>query len=142
MKEENTKTIGKKLTQAIKSLLKNQPNLFELTSETGQTEWNLAHHVANEIGKFFPWLDYDLDVIKLNFGDKRPDIIFHKRGTHQYNLLVIEVKRNGNPKEIDSDKQKIEQYWFQPPLKYDFGAVINIGNNTLDPYILVFKNTG
>ncbi|MGA2733069.1 MAG: hypothetical protein ABSG35_10810 [Syntrophobacteraceae bacterium] len=40
-------SIKKLLDQAVESLFANQPNIFDFTSETGQTEWNLAHHLAN-----------------------------------------------------------------------------------------------
>lgn len=71
------------LEAAVYNLLQNQPNLFDFTSETNQTEWSLAHHLANEIHRFFPELDCDLDVTKSNYDNRRPDIIFHKRETHK-----------------------------------------------------------
>ena len=84
------------LESAAYNLFRNQPNIFEFTSETGQTEWNLTHHLANEIHKLLPDYDCDLDVTKRNYDNRRPDIIFHKRGTNRYNLLVIEVKKDGS----------------------------------------------
>jgi len=95
--------------------------------------------LANEIHKFFDHLECDLDVSKVNFNNKRPDIIFHKRNSHESNLLVIEVKRNGNKKEIEEDIEKIKSCWFQPPLSYRFGAAINLKDDkTYD--LLVFQN--
>jgi hypothetical protein len=114
------------LERAISRLFERQPNIFEFTSETGQTEWNLAHHLAVELRELFPSLDHDLDVVKWNYENKRPDIIFHKRGTHEANHLVIEIKRDGNPREIDADIDKVRTYWFRPPLRYEFGAIINL----------------
>ena len=32
-------------------------NLSDFTSVTGETEWNLAHHLANEIYQLFPQRD-------------------------------------------------------------------------------------
>src|SRR5229473_1056289 len=91
------------LRQAVANLFAHQPNIFEFTSETGQTEWNLAHHLAVELREFFPSLDHDLDVVKRNYDNRRPDIIFHKRGTHKANHLVVEIKRDGNSRDIDAD---------------------------------------
>lgn len=120
------RALEKKLRIAIQSLFANQPNIFEFTSETGQTEWNLAHHLANEIHDLLPDYDCDLDVIKENFGNRRPDIIFHARGNHKNNFLVVELKRGGSRAELDHDLHKIQAYWFGGNLNYKFGAVINI----------------
>jgi len=114
------------LEQAIVRLFERQPNIFNFTPTTGQTEWNLAHHLAVELCEFFPSLDHDLDVLKRDYDNRRPDIIFHTRGTHKANYLVVEIKRDGNPREIDSDVEKIMAYWFRAPLLYEFGAVVNL----------------
>lgn len=121
--------IQSNLEEAIKRLYLNQPNIFRFTPETNQTEWNLAHHLANEICSFFPKYDCDLDVSKINLGNRRPDIIFHKRGKKKQNYLVIEMKLDGHPSEINHDIEKIKQYWFAERLSYNFGAVININSD-------------
>ena len=117
------------LEKSATSLFANQPTIFDFTSETNQTEWNLAHHLANEIHKFFPTLDCDLDLIKPNLGRRRPDIVFHARGSHDHNLLVIEVKRDGGTVELAEDLRKIEAYWFSDLLRYQFGAVVDLRSN-------------
>ncbi len=68
--EETATTIKERLKRAVEALFTNQPNIFQFTSETGQTEWNLAHHLANEIhkDKAFSTLDCDLEVTKQQFG--------------------------------------------------------------------------
>ncbi len=131
--------IKEKLERAAKALFANQPNIFDFTSETGQTEWNLAHHLANEIYKFFPDLACDFDIIKVNSGDRRPDIIFHERGSHDANFLVIEVKRDGEPAGIRADVEKIKSFWFGGPLHYQFGAVVNLKSDKTYK-VQVFKN--
>jgi len=128
------------LEQAIAKLFEHQPDIFEFTSETGQTEWNLAHHLAVELREFFPSLDHDLDVVKWGYENRRPDIIFHKRGTHKTNHLVVEIKKDGSPREIAADVEKIKTHWFRAPLHYEFGAVVNLrteGNHDVQ----VFQNT-
>jgi|Deesub1362A_J573_1020465.scaffolds.fasta_scaffold00319_11 hypothetical protein len=62
--------ISKILCSAIKNLFENQPDIFDFTSQTGETEWNLCHHFANEIHKY----------------------IFCKRGINALNFLAIETK--------------------------------------------------
>ena len=59
--------VEKNLYRAAKDLLENQKNFSLFTSETSQTEWNIAHHLANEISRIFPQhYDCDLDLIKPN----------------------------------------------------------------------------
>ena len=130
--------IRENIEKAIKMLFLKQPNIFQFTSATGQTEWNLAHHLANELHLCFQDYDCDLDVIKVNLGNRRPDIIFHKRDPHGSNFLAIQLKRDGSLSEINDDIEKVNAYWFDEPLRYEFGAVINIrGDKTYG--INVFK---
>ena len=132
--------LKKILERAVKNLFMGQPNIYKFTPETGQSEWNLAHHLANEIHRFFPRYDCDLDIIKCNFEDKRPDIIFHKRGGHKSNFLVIEIKRDKGSVEIADDIRKIKSYWFKYPLNYKFGAVVNLKKDKTSE-MQVFKDT-
>lgn len=127
------------LVEAVGNLFRKQENIFNFTSETGQTEWNLAHHFANEVAVYFPEYDCDLDVIKVNFDRKRPDIIIHKRGTNKSNFLVIEAKRDGDTKTISDDIEKIKNNWFQRNLSYKFGAIVNLLNSK-NSQIEVFEN--
>lgn len=62
----------------------------------------------------------------MNIDKKRPDIIFHDRDSHDSNFLVVEVKKNGTGDELDQDIGKIKSSWFNDPLNYKFGAVINL----------------
>lgn len=120
------KQIEEILKRAIETLFVNQPDIYEFTPETRQTEWNLAHHLANEIHPLFPELSCDLEVSKPNLENRRPDIILHRRGIQDHNFLVVEVKRDGIEEEIRSDIEKIRTYWFGQPLRYQFGAVVNL----------------
>ncbi|MEN9342142.1 MAG: hypothetical protein RIQ54_398 [Candidatus Parcubacteria bacterium] len=117
----NETAIKALLEQAALTLLENQPNLFELTSKTSQTEWNITGRYAAEVHKLFPDYEYDVDLKKPGVQNKRPDIVLHRRGTHDSNFLVIEVKRKQTdvPREI----QKIKDSWFPPPLSYKYGSI-------------------
>lgn len=129
------------LKQAAKNLSNKQPNLYLFTDATTNTEWNLCHHLSVEIHELFPELDYDLDVIKPGFGRKRPDIIFHLREEKGFeaNILVVEAKLNGSTRALQNEVNKILDNWFQPPLSYQFGAVINFVTNQL-PEIIFMRN--
>jgi hypothetical protein len=129
--------VRKLLEFAIIALSKHQSNLFESTNETHQSEWNIAHHYANEVSLIFKDHDCDVEMIKPNYDTKRPDIIIHKRGTHERNFLVIEVKRDvdGIPTDID----KIKDWWFRTPLKYEYGAVVML-KDFVNAEVYVIKN--
>lgn len=82
----------------------------------------------------------DLDVSKPNMDAKRPDIILHRRGRHNQNFLVIEVKRHVG--DVEGDLVKIRDWWFLPPLLHHFGAVVAIpdGAGSDDCFIRVLAN--
>jgi len=115
--------IGTILISAIRNLFDKQPDVLTNTSLTGMTEWNYGHHLANEIAKYIFWLNHDLDVTKRNRNNKRPDIIFHKRGMNNLNFLVIEIKTS-NPSE--EDIEKIKKDWMSGQLQYRFGATVSV----------------
>jgi hypothetical protein len=128
----------KLLTQAANRLIASQPDLFAFTEATRQLEWNIVGHFSNELRKEFPDLQCDTDVIKAGFGNMRPDVIIHRRGTHAHNLLVVEVKRR--KADVKGDLAKTTRYWFSPPLLYRFGAVVVI-NSTETPHVTVLENS-
>ena len=119
--------IGRILCSSIKNLFDNQPTIFEFTSETGETEWNLACHLSHEIRKYIFWLDNDIELTKRNYNKNRPDIVFHKRGIHALNFLVIELKHRGA--DNSEDIERISEQWTRRNLSYRFGASIQIINN-------------
>lgn len=84
----------------------------------------------------------DLDTIKRIGIDKIiPDIIIHKRGSNENNLVVIEVKPWWNLKEdaliADEDKLKYltnNSYQY----KYDYGLSLIINKNRTDSEVKIF----
>ncbi len=119
-----TNLIRAMVDSSVKNLLNSQSDILKFTNETSPTEWNLSHHFANELKKYLFWLDHDLDVTKRNYDNKRPDIIFHKRGCNALNFLVVEMKRKEHDKA--SDINKIQRDWMDEPLAYSYGAYVNI----------------
>ena len=132
-------TIARNLCSAVEELYRKEPDIDSFSSETRQTEWNLAAHLGPEILTYFTGYSYDIDVMKIHHNNKRPDIIIHKRGTNDYNLLVVEVKREGSEADAEDDKRKIEEYWFSDRLHYRFGATVNLKVDHV-PDIRVFDN--
>ena len=129
--------IGNILVSSIHNLFKNQPDVLITTKLTRMTEWNLGHHLANEIAKYIFWLNHDLDVTKSYYGNRRPDIIFHKRGINDLNFLVAEIKVNISAEE---DIKRIKN-WMDNPLCYRFGTTIFVQSvNNFE--VTVFQRNG
>src|ERR1700732_1649453 len=117
--------VAKCICSALHNLFRAQPNLSKFVpQDTDEREPNLSFHLANELWKYFFWLDCDFDVTKAAHCDKRPDIILHKRGSHLLNFLVVEVKRASNRDGVEEDIRKIKEEWFAGNLRYDFGASV------------------
>ena len=51
-----------------------------------------------------------------------PDVIVHKRGVCDSNLLVIEMKKSGRVCGIEKDRRRIQA--FRAQLGYEFGALV------------------
>ena len=136
----NSDHIEKLIEEAIANLFTHQPDFWDFTSATNQTEWNIAHHLANELHAMQRHYHCDLDISKPNMDARRPDIILHRRGRHNQNFLVLEVKRHVG--DVEDDILKIREWWFSPPLRYYFGAVIAIpdGAEPDDCSVRVFTN--
>lgn len=122
------RSVKEAIERAIESLFARQPDIFRLTSASAQTEWNLTNHLAHELSALFPAFAYDVDIKKPDAGDRRPDIVYHRRGTHEDNFLVIEVKRD-NQRAVASELKKMEQYCFAEPYLYRFGAALNLNSD-------------
>jgi hypothetical protein len=58
-----------------------------------------------------------------------PDIIIHKRGDNEENIIVIEIKKNTNneSKEFDYDKLKA----FTKQLEYEFGIYLEFDDSSV-----------
>ncbi len=131
------------LEKAVQNFWSINKDFFKVTDETIQTEWNIAAHFAYSLHKFFPDYHFDLELIKQNYERKRPDIVIHKRGTNKSNLLVVEIKRNGLVRNTESDLNKIQEYWFEAPLNYRYGVVVNFISTANTPLqLLENKNHG
>ncbi|HEX4121948.1 MAG TPA: hypothetical protein VH619_15110 [Verrucomicrobiae bacterium] len=141
------------LCSAADSMWKRDPTLGHYRSETKQHELNLAFHFACELRNWFPasWFDCDFDVSKRggtyrdSYGKirehRRPDTIFHIRGTHDLNFLVVEVKRLGNAGGVEEDTSRIRKLWMQPPYLYHFGATVVMADNEAHYEVSVFARS-
>ncbi len=100
-----------KVRQAVQQLLWRDRYLLQHDIR----EEAVSHHLAVYLEHLFPTFDVDCEYDKSGEGRKRssttgrdirPDIIVHRRGLNDHNLLVIEVKKKPCIDEADSSKVK------------------------------------
>ena len=102
----NAEEVSDILTTAANLLLEHQPTLFLFTSPTNQTEWNIAHHLANEMAHSFDGFHRHVDVAK-------PEILETEGQTSlstgaeptKKTFLVVEVKRHKRDIKSNLDKE-------------------------------------
>lgn len=155
------KQIIEKVESAIASFLEHDSNSLVRRLNEVNFSVNLAFHLKLE------FKDYDLDAEYVGDAEKpndrkaltiarnrikqvnreiseddlykiRPDIIIHKRGTNDNNLVAIEVKKDTHPKhEKDYDLIKLEHltidylgnhYNYQLGIALEFGTGDNTGS--------------
>ena len=91
--------------------------------------FRFAHYLQNLIDDNGNFQEYDLDCEYNRNGAKckalpsfpngtYPDVIIHKRGSNEHNLLVIEFKTYWN-RDIDNDKKKLLEFT-DPNGRYKF----------------------
>lgn len=144
-----------KLNNSLKKLRKKDEFLLEIDTNERSITHKLACYLQQE------FLDKDVDVeynryqnlVKkiplpknsVNQQDTEaktvfPDIIIHKRGSKEDNLLVIEVKKSTNDNN-NFDKVKIKAFIDDKDYKYEYGLFLCIdmkGNN--DKYKWCYRN--
>lgn len=135
-----TRLLGTILASAAQQMWKDEPTLSRYTFATMEHELNVAFHYACQLRRWLPWFDCDFDIQKPGMGLRRPDIIFHLRGIHEGNFLVIEVKRKGDIGEARADLAKTREYWFGEHFKYEFGASVCFDEKAQTTKLCVIQN--
>lgn len=115
----NIKEISNKITKAIKRISDTKSSIWNTA------ERNICHHIASELEQDFP--EYNIDIELDKDDRRRPDIVIHKRGNNEDNLIVFQVKKNPSTKSIEDDIKKINETFFRKPYLYTFGVFISIG---------------
>ena len=88
-------------------------------------------------------VEYNQNIDRLKILTSRPngaypDMILHKRGTNDHNILVAEFKTwwNKDKKELDKDIKKLEDFLAQKgEYRYDYGVSIILGKKREDVQI-------
>lgn len=116
--------------QSLDDLMIPIVNAIQKISDTSSSIWHLnevsiCSRISANLKEVIP--DYDVDIELQKHDARRPDIIIHKLGTNNDNLVVFQVKKKPSKKEIADDLQKIYETFFAEPYQYKFGVFICIG---------------
>ena len=126
------------IIEAANSLYKNDYYLIEHDVHEVTLTHRLALYLEEKIKKEFNTIKFNFDIeYNKNYEEpkrlvpgedgKRPDIIIHRRGNNDYNLIIIELKKNKGIADDDSDDRKLKGATSgSHDFKYDLGAYINI----------------
>lgn len=110
------------------------------------SERSISHRLAVHLAKQFTDYDVDCEYNRDGFDVKRlqlaqrpvndndieavtafPDIIVHRRGTNQHNLLVVKMKKGSSTVSVDYDIDKLKA--FRQELSYLFAADVTVGKS-------------
>lgn len=123
--ELNDKQIEDAVNAAIDELMRRDRYLLKVDAN----ERSISHRFAIYLERHFPGYDVDCEYNRDGIDPKEvvwfdtqptdqdtdaktvfPDIIVHKRGERSRNLLVVELKKVGNPQPRDRDLGKLGAY--------------------------------
>lgn len=148
MKEE----IIKKLSLALHLFYAKDAHLIEINVH----ERSIAHKFAEYLQILFPEYNVDCEYDKHGYYTKElegisecssgratdrilPDIIIHKRGNDENNLIVFEIKSKSGSNPCDIKKLELLTKK-DGQFKYDFGFFIQFGNNPYTCKIILYIN--
>ena len=132
----NEQELKKKLKSSFELFLKNEKNLLEIDINERTLTSKFAQYLQKEFENYNVDCEYNRNIenikrikiledkykdIKPNDIEAKtvfPDIIIHKRGNNENNLLVIEAKKNNKNDEID--KEKLKAYKNELGYKYAY----------------------
>lgn len=128
------------LNRALDALFEIDIYLLRVDSSERSISHRLAIHLMHEV----PGYDIDCEYNRDGFDVKRlllaqrkvtdddieavtvfPDIIIHRRGTKEHNLLAIEMKKGSSTIPPDYDIEKLKA--FRQELKYAFAVHVTVG---------------
>lgn len=132
--------VKKRVIAAICALYRHDRELLDIDAN----ERSITHKLAEHLQREFPCWHVDCEYNRRGLDSKRlntnwqcrpddteaervfPDIIVHRRGTHE-NLIVIEVKKAGGQEETH-DITKLKAFT-GPCYQYQYGLFLSLGSN-------------
>ena len=138
---------------ALNHLKQKDRQLLDIQVNERTISHKLAEYLQQEFSSLFVDCEYNrhdgltkiLDVPTNSVGwddvDSKtvfPDIVVHKRGTDEENLLVIEIKKSNNRVEHQFDINKLRAFTSEP-YNYKFGLFLEISVDGGNDYLKWFK---
>lgn len=127
--------LREKITKCVDEFYLNESGLLERENYEVTISSKLAQYIFNE----FPRYDVDCEYNKHLDGEKkvdelnqniRPDIIIHRRGTDENNLVYIEIKTDHNRELRTHDYDKIKAMTKQKEkYRYSLGLFIDFNRD-------------
>ena len=130
------------LNSALDALIVGDGYLLSVDSSERSISHRLAVYLAQQVPGYDVDCEYNrdgFDVKRLQLAPRRvndndveavtvfPDIIVHRRGTNEHNLLVVEMKKASSTVSPDYDMEKLKA--FRHELKYLFAVHVTVGKN-------------
>lgn len=132
------------LNRAIAALFREDSYLLKVDASERSISHRLAVHLTSE----FPDYDVDCEYNREGFDVKRlalspqptqsdedsavtvfPDIVVHRRGTNDHNLIVLEMKKESSTVSAEHDNKKLSA--FVREMGYVYAVHITVG---IDPW--------
>lgn len=142
--------VAVRLNAALKCLCERDLHLLNVDA----SERSMTHRLAVHLIEQFPDHDIDCEYNRDGFDVKRlelaeraakdddveavtvfPDIVVHRRGHNDDNLLVIEVKKRGSKISADYDLEKLRA--FKAGLAYRHAVHLTIGLDSGQPTVSI-----
>lgn len=135
-----------KVKASLRKLRKHDKYLLDNNLNERTITYKLATYIQEEFQDFNVDCEYNRfdDLVKrievpkynVNWDDTEartifPDIIVHKRGTQENNLLVIEIKKSSNSDSGIIDRMKLKAL-IKYPYNYKFGLFLRIKIDDID----------
>ncbi len=139
--------IKKKIDESVRLLVEKDSDLFRGRGE-GNYEVTISCKLAQYFSKEFDGFDVDCeydkqgeDIKRESSGKRiRPDILVHKRGTNDFNLVVLEMKTKKEgvlEKDINRLKEMTDQ---RGEHKYKLGVFIRYERDSNSLIVRYFAN--
>ena len=127
--------IKRRINHCIEKIYENDSDLFDRNNYEVTISCKLAQYLFIEFKKFNVDCEYDKHIDQEKYNSElnqniRPDIIIHRRGTDQDNLVYIEIKTDHNTESRLHDYEKIIVMTKQKgDYKYSLGLFIDFNRD-------------
>jgi len=140
----NLDVIKRNILHCIDKVYENDSDLLVRNNHEITISSKLAQYLFNEFKEYNVDCEYDKHIDQEKYNTElnqniRPDIIIHKRGTDENNLVYIEIKTDHNRESRIFDLEKIKSMTKQVN-KYKLGLFIDFNREKENSNIIFFKD--